>query len=123
MTEPIDAPSAGEREVGLKAAVTEPGGGRGLHVQVVGAVHAAGAPAAQVGQSVRVRMIGERPAVAGVQLHQHRFAHFPCQQAGFTSSEAARHCGHGRPYHVCPRTLGYRGLRGHLVLDRRHKRS
>ena len=45
------------------------------------------------------------------------------QQAGFTPSEAVRHRGHRRPYDVRPLTLGYRDLRGHLVLDRCHKRS
>lgn len=80
----------------------------------------------EVLQAVRTGVaqgLGERPAVAGVQLHQHRLAHLPCQQAGFTPGEAVRHRGHGRPYDLCPLTLGYRGLRGHLVLDRRHKRS
>lgn len=67
--------------------------------------------------------LGERPAVAGVRLHQHHLAHLPCRQAGFTPGEAVRHRGHRRPHRVRPLTLGYRGLRGLLVLDRRYKRS
>lgn len=63
------------------------------------------------------------PARLGHRRVRYRLAHLPCQQAGLPPSEAARHRGHRRFCDVCPLTLGYRGLRGHLVLDRRHKRS
>ncbi|MFJ1608590.1 hypothetical protein ACIOHS_35310 [Streptomyces sp. NPDC088253] len=49
----------GEVEAGLLAPAVKPSGGRGLHVQVVGAVHPTGATAAHVRGTVRARVVGE----------------------------------------------------------------
>ncbi len=75
-------------------------------------------------QPVRTAMperLGQGPAVAGVQLHQHRLAHFPGQAARPRSLKTVRDLGGHRPQRRHPCLLGYRGLHGHLVLTSLHK--
>lgn len=67
--------------------------------------------------------LGERPAATRVQLHQHRLGHLPDQGPWFTALETVRDLFGHRPERRRPCLLSFRGLRGHLVLKRRHKRS
>lgn len=52
------------------ADLAEPGGGRGLHVQVVRTRHPAGTSAAPVRRRVRTRVVGEVADAVGVQLRR-----------------------------------------------------
>lgn len=93
---------------------------------VPGQIMVDGGTGEQVLQPVRPAVaegLGKRPAVPRVQLHQHRLGHLPDHSAWFTALEAVRDLLVHRPQRRRPCLLGYRGLRGHLVLKRRHKRS
>nr|WP_257230961.1 hypothetical protein [Streptomyces sp. UH6] len=84
---------------------------------------AAGQEVLQPPRPVVAECLGERPAVAPLQLHQHRLGHIPRQQSRITARETVSHLGHQRPERRPPHLLGYRGLDGHLIVERRHKRS
>ncbi|MEY9998109.1 hypothetical protein ABIE67_010228 [Streptomyces sp. V4I8] len=67
--------------------------------------------------------LGQRPAVTGVQLHQHGLRHLPRHTPRLTALETVRDLVCRSPERCRPLLPGYRGFRGHLILDRLHKRS
>lgn len=83
-------------------------GGQPVTGQVV-VPRAAGKEVLQPVRPVVAECLGERPAVAPLQLHQHRLGHLPCQQSRITAREAVGHLGHQRPERRPPHLLGYRG--------------
>jgi hypothetical protein len=91
-----------------------------------GQVMVPGAAREEVLEAVRPvvpERLGEGPAVAPLQLHQHALRHRPAQHPRVPAREADGHRRHQRPERRRPDPPAYRGLHGHLVLDRLHARQ